>query len=105
MSDDDAEDYAAFIDKNIADYNRGIVTPEFLDLFYKAKNYAKDIIEAEEQGAIKGKNAKVDAEREKRATETDGMPVGGSSIGVKEDVPEDNDLFADIARNSRRNRM
>ena len=35
----------------------------------------------------------------------DGMPVGGSSIGVKEDVPEESDLFAEISRNSRRNRM
>lgn len=105
MTDEDATDYATFIDNHIAEYNRGIVTKEFLDLFYKARNYAKDVIEAEEQGAIKGKNAKVDAEREKRATETDGMPVGGSSIGVKEDVPEENDLFAEISRNSRRNRM
>lgn len=105
LTDENAEDYASFIDNHIAEYNRGIITKEFLDLFYKARNYAKDVIEAEEQGAIKGKNAKVDAEREKRATETDGMPVGGSSIGVKEDVPEDNDLFAEISRNSRRNRM
>ena len=103
LEGDTADDYAAFIDSHIAEYNRGIVTKEFLDLFYKARNYAKDVIEAEEQGAIKGKNAKVDAEREKRATE--GMPVGGSSIGVKEDVPEDDDLFAEIKRNSRRNRM
>lgn len=105
LTDENAEDYASFIDNHIAEYNRGIITKEFLDLFYKARNYAKDVIEAEEQGAIKGKNAKVDAEREKRATETDGMPVGGSSIGVKEDVPEENDLFAEISRNSRRNRM
>lgn len=101
-----ADDYAAFIDNHIAEYNRGIVTKEFLDLFYKARNYAKDIIEAEEQGAIKGKNAKVDAVREKKAAETDGMPRGGSSIGVVEAMPEeDNDLFAEISRNSRRNRM
>jgi hypothetical protein len=105
LTDENAEDYASFIDNHIAEYNRGIVTKEFLDLFYKARNYAKDVIEAEEQGAIKGKNAKVDAEREKRATETDGMPVGGSSIGVKEATPEDDDLFAEIARGSRRNRM
>jgi hypothetical protein len=105
LTDENAEDYASFIDNHIAEYNRGIVTKEFLDLFYKARNYAKDVIEAEEQGAIKGKNAKVDAEREKRAAETDGMPVGGSSIGVKEDVPEEDDLFAEISRNSRRNRM
>lgn len=105
LADENAEDYASFIDNHIAEYNRGIVTKEFLDLFYKARNYAKDVIEAEEQGAIKGKNAKVDAEREKRATETDGMPVGGSSIGVKEDTPEEDDVFSFVTRNSRRNRM
>lgn len=105
MTDEDATDYATFIDNHIAEYNRGIVTKEFLDLFYKARNYAKDVIEAEEQGAIKGKNAKVDAEREKKAAETDGMPKGGSSIGVTEATPEDDDLFAEISRNSRRNRM
>lgn len=105
MTDEDATDYATFIDNHIAEYNRGIVTKEFLDLFYKARNYAKDVIEAEEQGAIKGKNAKVDAEREKKAVETDGMPVGGSSIGVKEATPEDDDVFSFVSRNSRRNRM
>ena len=101
----DAEDYASFIDNHIAEYNRGIVTKDFLELFYKARNYAKDIIEAEEQGAIKGKNAKVDAEREKRAAETDGMPKGGSSLGIKEAMPEDDDLFSEIGRYSRRNRV
>ena len=106
MSDDDATDYATFIDNHIAEYNRGIVTKEFLDLFYKARNYAKDVIEAEEQGAIKGKNAKVDAEREKRAAETDGMPKGGSSLGVKEAMPEDeDDVFSFVRKNSRRGRM
>lgn len=106
LTDENAEDYASFIDNHIAEYNRGIVTKEFLDLFYKARNYAKDVIEAEEQGAIKGKNAKVDAEREKRATETDGMPVGGSSIGVKEDVPQEaEDVVSFALNNSRRNRM
>ena len=106
MSAEDAEDYTKFIDEQIAKYNRGIVTAEFLDLFYKARNYAKDIIEAEEQGAIKGKNAKVDAEREKRAAETDGMPKGGSSLGVKEATPEDeDDVFSFVRKNSRRGRM
>ena len=105
LSADDAEDYAAFIDGHIAEYNRGIVSKEFLDLFYKARNYAKDIIEAEEQGAIKGKNAKVDAEREKRVAETDGMPTGGSAIEVTMVEEEPDDLFAEIGRNSRRHKM
>lgn len=106
LSADDADDYANFINDHIAKYNRGIVTPEFLDLFYKARNYAKDIMEAEEQGAIKGKNAKVDAEREKRAAETDGMPKGGSSLGVKEAMPEDEeDVFSFVSRNTRRGRV
>ena len=106
LTDEEADDYANFINENIANYNRGIVTKDFLDLFYKARNYAKDIIEAEEQGAIKGKNAKVDAEREKKAVETDGMPKGGSSLGVKEALPEDeDDVFSFVRKNSRRGRM
>lgn len=106
LTDEEADDYANFINENIANYNRGIVTKDFLDLFYKARNYAKDIIEAEEQGAIKGKNAKVDAEREKKAAETDGMPKGGSSLGVKEALPEDEeDVFSFVRKNSRRGRM
>lgn len=106
LDTEDAEDYASFIDNHIAEYNRGIVTKEFLELFYKARNYAKDIIEAEEQGAIKGKNAKVDAEREKRAAETDGMPKGGSSLGIKEALPEEEeDVFSFVRKNSRRNNM
>ena len=99
--------FANKIDKMIADYTNGIVTREFLDVFYRAMNYEQAMESAREAGAIDAKNARIDAERERAEAETDGLPTGGSAVGVTmpEEEPEPNDLFGEIERNSRRRQM
>lgn len=103
MTDEQADDYTAWVDGIINDYIDGKVTKDMLTLFQHARNYDVDIASARESGAIEGKNAKVDAERERRAKATDGMPQGGSAIAVEEDTPKEDDVFAEIGRNNRRN--
>ena len=107
FDDEKGEAFANKIDKMIADYVNGIVTREFLDVFYRAMNYEQAMESAREAGAIDAKNARIDAERERAAEETDGLPTGGSAMAVTmpEEEPEPNDLFGDIERNSRRRQM
>lgn len=82
----------------------GQVTPELLEVFYRSMDYDNAVEAAREAGAIDAKNARIDAERERAEEETDGLPTGGSAMGVS--MPEqvhDNDLFGEVARNSRKN--
>lgn len=98
------EAFANKIDKMIADYTNGIVTREFLDVFYRAMNYEKAMESAREAGAIDAKNARIDAERERAEAETDGLPTGGSAVGVT--MPSERgpkDLFDEVRDNSRKN--
>lgn len=105
MSEEQAQNFADAIDNMINGYIDGNITPDFLRFFQHALNYDTDIASAREAGAISAKNARIDAERERRATETDGMPQGGSAIAVSETEPtsSSDDLFAEIERNNRRN--
>ncbi|MBR5105339.1 MAG: hypothetical protein IKU93_02760 [Alistipes sp.] len=96
--------FANKIDKMIADYVNGVVTREFLDVFYRAMNYEQAMESAREAGAIDAKNARIDAERERAEAETDGLPTGGSAVGVTmpEEIEED-DIFGEVKRKSRKN--
>ena len=107
FDDEQGVAFANKIDKMIADYVNGIVTREFLDVFYRAMNYEQAMESAREAGAIDAKNARIDAERERAAEETDGLPTGGSAMAVTmpDEELEPNDLFGDIERNSRRRQM
>lgn len=103
MSDEQADEYTAYVDGVINDYIDGKVTKDTLMLFQHARNYDADMASARESGAIEGKNARIDAERERKSKETDGMPQGGSAIAVEEETPAEDDIFAEIGRNNRRN--
>ena len=96
--------FANKIDNMIADYTNGIVTREFLDVFYRAMNYEQAMESARAAGAIDAKNARIDAERERAEAETDGLPTGGSAVGVTmpEEIEED-DIFGEVKRKSRKN--
>ena len=59
---------------------------------------------AREAGAIDAKNARIDAERERAEAETDGLPTGGSAVGVTMPSERDKkDLFDEVRDNSRKN--
>lgn len=105
MDDDAGTAFANYIDSMITDYLDGKVTRDFLEIFYRGMHYSDDVEAARNAGAIDAKNARIDAEREKRAGMTDGMPSAGSAIATPStsQAVEDNDLFAEIGRNSRKN--
>ena len=106
MDEEAGEAFASYIDNLISGYLDGKLTRELLDIFYRGMHYDKDMESAREAGAIDAKNARIDAERERASAETDGMPTGGSAVGVSmPEEHEDNDIFAEIGRNSRRRQM
>ena len=105
MDEEAGEAFANYIDSMISDYLDGKVTRDFLDVFYRGMHYSYDVEAARNAGAIDAKNARIDAEREKRASQTDGMPSPGSAMAtpVPPMEPEEDDLFSEIRRNSRKN--
>jgi hypothetical protein len=65
----------AFINKvgdHFENMVHGKITPEFLDIMHRGLNYEKAIEEAKEEGKIKGKNERINAEKRKKAG--DGLP-------------------------------
>lgn len=104
MGKEQADEFATRVDEAINDYIDGNITSDFLMLFRNAFNYDADIASARESGAIEGKNARIDAERQRKASATDGMPQGGSAVIVEDETPQgEEDVFTEIQRNNRRN--
>lgn len=105
MDEAAGEAFANYIDTMIADYLDGKVTRDFLDVFYRGMHYNDDVEAAREAGAIDAKNARIDAERERRAAQTDGMPSPGSAIAnpTSSMMLEEDDIFSEIGKNSRKN--
>lgn len=96
MSDDDRKALGDLIDKHLGAYFENRVTPEMLDFYLRSMRYDRDVADAREVGEIKGKNAKIDAERQRRREETDGLPSAGSAAGIKESEPAPKEWFDDI---------
>ena len=104
FDDEQTNNFLAKMDEMLANYVNGVVTREFLDVFYRAMNYEQAMESAREAGAIDAKNARIDAERERAEAETDGLPTGGSAVGVT--MPSERgpkDLFDEVRDNSRKN--
>ena len=63
------------------------ITPEMLEMFYKAMNYDNDVAKADSEGEIRGRNAAIEAKRvASESKKGDGIPnlVGGGSEPEKE---------------------
>ena len=104
FDEEQTNEFLAKMDEMLGNYVNGIVTREFLDVFYRAMNYEQAMESAREAGAIDAKNARIDAERERAEAETDGLPTGGSAVGVTMPGEEyEDDFFGDIKRKSRKN--
>lgn len=82
IAEEEAGRLEEFIDGIVEGYLDGRITPRVLDIFRNAMNYERDVEEAREVGKTEGMNSKIDAVREKKRTETDGLPSPGSSTGT-----------------------
>ena len=102
MSDEDRKMLGDLIDKHLGAYMENRIAPETLDFYRRAMRYEGDVADAREIGEIKGKNAKVDAERQRRREETDGLPSAGSAAGIKDAPKEDEDWLDETISHSNR---
>lgn len=104
VSEDEQKAIGDFIDELLGGVVENRITANTMDAFRRARNYERDLAEAEEVGQIKGKNAKVDAERQRKSNETDGLPAPGSAAGVKAKPPVEKDFMDElIERGNARN--
>lgn len=106
MDEDAANEFGDYIDGVMGEYLDGIISKEMLEIFYNARNYDADVAEARTAGEVAGRNAKIDAEREKKSAETDGLPSAGTSAGKEaQPEPEEKDFISGILAktNARRN--
>ena len=93
-----------FIDELLGGIVENRITADTMAAFRRARNYERDLAEAETVGEIKGKNAKIDAERQRKQEETDGLPAPGSAAGVTAKPPVQKDFMdALIERSNARN--
>ncbi len=88
MTPEEATDFVQTMTEMIQDkLFSGKIDKDFLNLFYKAQNYDKDLVVAKEAGVIQGRNEKIDAKK-KSLTKGDGLPAIRSSASV---LPMDED--------------
>lgn len=107
LSDDEAENFLKDVDQLVSDMVAGKVTKEALGTFYKGLKRDDDVADAKEAGKVEGKNAKIDALKEKQdAAKGDGLPTLEAQNVIKEPAkPElDNWSKAIIEKNQRTKR-
>lgn len=105
MSDEEALAFSEYIDNIVSAYLDRAITPEILDIFNHARNYDKDMAEARTAGEAVGRNAKIDAEREKRDGATDGLPGAGSSAGTLDtETPKEKNFIDNVLEQTSRRR-
>lgn len=82
IPEDEQKALADYVDEIMDKYTQNLITTEIMDAFRRARNYSRDVAQAQEIGAIAAKNARVDAQRRRRDEATDGLPSSGSAAGV-----------------------
>ena len=106
MTPDEATEFVQTMSEMIQDkLFSGKIDKDFLNLFYKAQNYEKDLMVAKEAGTIQGRNEKIDAKR-KTLTKGDGLPAirsSASALPVEEDENPTVSALNDMARKAQRN--
>jgi hypothetical protein len=96
VSEEEQKAIGDFIDDLLAGLVENRITADTMAAFRRARNYERDMAEAEAVGEIKGKNAKIDAERQRKKEETDGLPAPGSAAGVSVKPPVEKDFLDEL---------
>lgn len=68
------------IDNMLADFHQGKITKDALSRMLKAFRYEEDIKNAEETGAIKGRNEQIVAKKAEENTDGDGLPRPSKTV-------------------------
>lgn len=83
LSDEQIDELMSYLVGIMKDGVMGIFKPESLDLAMKAKNYDADMSMAQQEGEIRGRNAKIEEKLKKPSGMGDGLPnLGGKNMSV-----------------------
>lgn len=102
-NDEQATNFVEFLRNAFQAFAMGDISRDVLSMMRDAYLHNEDVEEAKQAGAIEGRNAKIEAKRISRASETDGLPMGGgTSPEVSEETPAPDFLDGVLARQRRR---
>lgn len=94
LSDEQMDAAYALITKIAKEAIMGKFSEETVNMALNALNHDTDVENARAEGAIAGKNAKID-EKLRKADEGDGMPMSGSGNSTKAQRPVGYNIFAE----------
>jgi hypothetical protein len=91
--------FVEFLRSAFQAFSMGDISKDVLTMMRDAFLHNEDVAEAKEAGVIEGRNGKIEAKRIARASETDGMPMGGgTSPEVVEEEPTSESALENIVR-------
>lgn len=101
MDDKTKDEFLGKINDHFSNIVRGNITPEFLEMMYKALNYEVDMEKAQEEGKIRGRNEKINAKKRERVG--DGLPQirGGKERKPKPQASSGKRALAAMVLNSK----
>lgn len=102
MTPEEATEFVQNITSTISEkLFSGKIDKDFLNNFYKAQNYDKDLMVAKEAGNIQGRNEKIDAKK-KMLGKGDGLPNIRSSASAMPEEKEENPTMLALGEMSRK---
>ncbi len=92
-----SEAFLGWMQETVDDFARGKITKTVLGKMRQAFEYEEAVAEARTEGEIEGRNATIEARREKKTTGGDGLPTGGAgAVSVEQQDVEEKDFFDDV---------
>lgn len=99
------DEFVKFVVDSLNALSMGDVSEKYLGIMRDAFTHDEDVEDAKEAGAIEARNQKITTKRIKETTETDGLPMGGSSSPiVEESIEEDDSVLGGILRDYEKRR-
>lgn len=78
------QEFEEFIDDTISNLFNGLINKEILSKLHQAWKYEEHVQQAKETGELNGRNANIEAQREQRHRQVDGL----ANSGVRSNTPE-----------------
>jgi hypothetical protein len=106
LSDEDAEKFLNDVGSALDDIYQGKITKSFLNSMFKALNHEKDVKVAEATGEIKGKNEKIEVQKEQaKKPKGDGLPALGGGEKSSNAEPKKKNWVEETIENEKRRQI
>lgn len=101
MSDEEKEEYIDFVETHLKNLFKGLVSLDYHEAMYTAKNHDKTVNDVAQKAALAEKNKKVETKKVEKAPSGDGLPKIGSTGDFKEKEGKKPGYFDRLEQNSR----